>query len=681
VKLRGVNRHEHDPRFGRHVPRDVVESELVLMKRSNINAIRTSHYPPDPILLELADRLGFWIIDECDFETHGFGEVAWRGNPTDLPEWEAALRDRVARMVERDKNHPSVIMWSLGNESGVGRNLAAMADEIRRRDATRPLHYEGDQSSAHVDVWSRMYAHPDEVALVATHDEPALDDTALDARRRAMPFVLCEYAHAMGTGPGGLTEYQRLFDEHPRLMGGFIWEWLEHGIHVEKDGRTVTRYGGDFGEAVHDRNDVIDGLVAADRTPRSQLADLAAVFAPLVLRIDGDMVHVRSRLDFVDSSGFALRWRVDSATGLVAEGALTGPLLGPRATGAVRLPDAATSAAADGTVLTVEAALVADTPWAEAGWVVSRTSDDRLSAAPMSMLRRGAASMPLTLDDLHLDAATGAVRAFGGVAVHDWRLELARVPTDNDRASGWDEIDKPSYAVRWRALGLHSLRSRMVRLDREPGRIVVETVVAGPATDARVACTWTWTERDGGLDLALDVHPQGHWPDWSSHWGRVGVSFALDGDERDVEWCGLGPGAGYPDTGQATTVGWWRSTVEGLQEHTVRPQESGARAGVRWASLGSDAGGRALEVAPRSGDGPVDAPAITVRPWSAEELIGTAHDDELRSDGRTHVIVDLVRAGVGTARCGPGVLPEYRLPARDVSGGIRFFVASTREDA
>lgn len=679
VQLRGVNRHEHHPELGRHVPREVVEAELALMKRSNVNAIRTSHYPPDPLLLELADRLGFWVIDECDFETHGFGENGWRANPTDDPQWEAALRDRVARMVERDKNHPSVVMWSLGNEAGEGRNLAAMADEIRRRDDTRPLHYEGDQSSAHVDVWSRMYAHPDEVALIATGDEPALGDPGLDARRRAMPFVLCEYGHAMGTGPGGLTEYQELFDAHPRLMGGFIWEWLEHGISVQSDGRSVTRYGGDFGEPVHDRNDVIDGLVAADRTPRSQLADLAAVFAPLVLRIDGDAVRVRSRLDFADSSRFVLRWRVDAATGVVAEGDLDAPVVGPRGSTTVALPPDAVAGAGEGTVLTVEAVQAAATPWADEGWVVARASKHRLADAPVSALRRGAASVPLTLDDLRVDAATGAVRAIGGIEVHDWRLDLARVPTDNDRHSGWDEIDEPSYAARWRELGLFDLRSRLVRLHREPGRLVVETVVGGPAVDARVACVWTWTEQDGGLDLALEVAPQGHWPpEWTSHWARVGVAFAVDGADRSVEWCGLGPGPAYPDTGQAAVPGWWSSSVEELQEHTVRPQEAGARGGVRWARI--EGAGSSLEVAPRSGEGPVDAPALTVRPWSVEELLATGHDDELRGDGHTHVVIDLVRAGVGTARCGPGVLPAYRLPARDVSGGIRFFVSRSKEE-
>lgn len=688
VQLRGVNRHEHHPLWGRHVPRSVVEDELVLMKRSNVNAIRTSHYPPSPLLLDLADRLGFWVIDECDFETHGFGEIGWRSNPTDDPRWEPALRDRAARMVERDKNHPSVIMWSLGNEAGEGCNLAAMADEMRRRDASRPLHYEGDQSSADVDVWSRMYAHPDEVAEIGAGTEPALADPVLDARRRAMPFVLCEYAHAMGTGPGGLTEYQELFDAHPRLMGGFIWEWLEHGIHVQTTAGVVTRYGGDFGEPLHDGNDVIDGLVAADRTPRAQLADLAAVFSPVVLRVDLDAaggvgeLHVCSRLDHTDTSAYALRWSVETHEGRRAQGAFGMPIIGPRARATVALPEDAVDAAREqGAVLTVEVVSSADTSWAPAGWVVARTSAHGLDAVPLAALRRPARTRPLSLADLDIDPVSGAVRAIGAVTLEDWRLELARVPTDNDRHSGWDEPDELSYAQRWSALGLHDLRSRLVRLERSADRIVIETVVGGPAVDARVACTWIWTADDGALDLDLRIEPQGAWPDWSSHWARAGVAFALAGAERTIDWCGLGPGPAYPDTGQAARPGWHRATVDGLQERTVRPQEAGARGGIRWARVGSASTAESvrepahepgLEIAPRNGTGAVDSPALTVRPWSAAALMATAHDDGLRSDGRAHVTIDLVRAGVGTARCGPGVLPAYRLPAQTVTGGIRF---------
>lgn len=662
VKLRGVNRHEHHPEWGRHVPLDVVRAELELLKRHNVNAIRTSHYPPTPEFLDLADELGFWVIDECDLETHGFGDVGWRGNPVDDPAWEAAIRDRAARMVERDKNHPSVVLWSLGNEAGVGRNLAAMSAEIRGRDATRPLHYEGDQDSAHVDVWSRMYAPPVDVAAIGVGQEPTTEDPTLDARRRAMPFVLCEYAHAMGTGPGGLTEYQDLFDAHPRLMGGFIWEFLEHGIHVRTpDGGVATRYGGDFGESIHDGNFVIDGLVAADRTPRPQLADLAAVFAPIRVDVGAEGIRLRSRLDHVDSAGFAVRWSVASAGGERASGPLDAPVLPPRGEAVVALP----TEVAPGEVLTVEVATVADAPWAPAGHVVVRAAWDRVGDAPAAA-RPAGPRRTLTLDDLGIDAATGQVTRIGDLEIGDWHLELARVPTDNDRHAAWDDDGSPSYADRWRRLGLHDLRSRLEAVERSGDRVVVRTVVGGPAVDARVACAWEWTATDGALRLALTVDPLGDWPaDWSAHWARVGVAFRLEGDGGDLAWSGLGPGPAYPDTGQAATAGWWTLPVARVPERTVRPQESGARAGIRWARV-STAAGAALEIAAPS---PV---SITARSWSAAELLAATHDDQLRGDGGTHVIVDLAVAGVGTAACGPGVLSPYRLPAQRVSGILEF---------
>ncbi len=703
VQLRGVNRHEHHPDFGRAVPRETLELDLHLMRRSAINAIRTAHYPPHPDLLDLADELGFWVIDECDLETHGFGNVGWRRNPTDDADWEAALRDRAARMVERDKNHASIIMWSLGNEAGTGRNLAAMAAELRERDGTRPLHYEGDQASRDVDVWSRMYAPHAEVEAIGRGDEPALADSpfistgsdgtvgdlaALDARRRAMPFVLCEYVHAMGTGPGGMTEYQELFDRYPRLMGGFVWEWLEHGIHralPASDGHSGgvgTFYGGDFGEPVHDGNFVIDGLVAADRTPRAQLADLAAVFAPVVLEVDAEagVLRLRSRLDHTDTSRYQLSWRVASASssvdadGLDADGVTQGRAgvfahqpVPPRGIAEIPLPPPLLAhVRTPGVVVTVEASELDDAVAGMAGWVVARAQV--VTVAPEQVRPAGLPAAGIlsseqhSLDELHLDSATGAVTAIGDQPIEAWRLELWRAPIDNDFGIGWDQPDSRPNAERWAALGLDRLVSRLVSLTRQPDRVEVVTRIGAAATDAGVTAHWTWTIEGGGFALALEVVPDGEVP---AEWARVGVSFALPGRAEHVRWFGHGPGPAYPDTGQAAHVGWFARNLDGMLERTVRPQESGARAAVRWARLDLSAG-RGLELTAR------DGVALTVRPWSTETLAATTHDHLLHGDGRTHVVLDLAQHGVGTGACGPGVLPAYQLHARTVRGSIRF---------
>ena len=682
VQLRGVNRHEHHPDFGRAVPHETLVRDLQLMKQHNVNAIRTAHYPPHPDLLDLADELGFWVIDECDLETHGFGDVGWRGNPTDDADWEVALRDRAARMVERDKNHPSIIMWSLGNEAGTGRNLAAMAAEIRGRDVTRPLHYEGDLACRDVDVYSRMYASHAEVEQIGRRDEPALaespwltlgpddDIAALDERRRAMPFVLCEYVHAMGTGPGGMTEYQELFDRYPRIMGGFVWEWLEHGIHRRlPDGGVGTFYGGDFGEPVHDGNFVIDGLIAADRTPRAQLADLAAVFAPVVLAVDADagVLRVRSRLDHTDTSRYACQVRAESTVADGAAGWIVLDAVPPRQTREFTLSaELIELMRTPGVVVTIEMSEIDDTPWCSKGWVVARTQVETVGAdavRPSDL----PATRALTLDELHLDPLTGAVTAFGPQAVEAWRLELWRAPIDNDFGSGWDRVGVPSDAEHWASLGLDRLTSRLVSLSRSADRVDVVTRVGAAATDVGVVVRWVWSAAESGLQLDVEVSPVGGAPDAVAEWARVGISFALPGVASQVRWFGHGPGPAYPDTGQAAHLGWFESDLEGMLERTVRPQESGARVGVRWARV--EVPDRAVEFAA------ADGIAMTVRPWSTETLAATTHDHLLRGDGRTHVVLDLAQHGVGTAACGPGVLPQYRLGAREVRASIRFSTA------
>lgn len=304
ILFRGVNRHEHHPRFGRALPREFAVADIELMKRHNINAVRTSHYPPDSAFLDLCDFYGLWVIDECDLETHGFGDLGWAGNPSDDPQWADAYLDRMRRMVERDKNHPSIVLWSLGNEAHTGRNLARMAEWTRERDPSRPVHYEGDFECEYVDVFSRMYADHEEVDRIGRRSDE--DD---NPRRRELPFLLCEFGHAMGNGPGGLLEYRELFERHPRCQGGFIWEWLDHGIaQRDEQGREFFAYGGDFGEPVHDGNFVIDGVVHPDRTPSPALAEFAKVFEPVRITASTGGIRVANHYDVVSLDHLVLSW-------------------------------------------------------------------------------------------------------------------------------------------------------------------------------------------------------------------------------------------------------------------------------------------------------------------------------------------------------------------------------------
>ena len=291
VIFRGMNRHETHPIRGRMFDEDHARADLVSMKRAGVNAIRTSHYPPHPRTLDLADELGLWVILECDLETHGFVFGDWRGNPSDDPAWQPAYLDRIERTVERDKNHPSVIVWSLGNESGTGANLAAMAHWVHRRDPERPVHYEGDYTGAYTDLYSRMYPNFLETEAICSDQGPIsyLKSPGDPLRVRSKPFLLCEYAHAMGNGPGGLDLYDELTERYPRLHGGFIWEWRDHGLLTQTpDGTEFYGYGGDFGEVVHDGNFVMDGMVLPDGTPTPSLAEFSAVSAPVIFRLDGE---------------------------------------------------------------------------------------------------------------------------------------------------------------------------------------------------------------------------------------------------------------------------------------------------------------------------------------------------------------------------------------------------------
>jgi beta-galactosidase len=664
VSLRGVNRHEWDPDTGRAVPVAVMRQDLLLMKQHNINAVRTSHYPPSSVFLDLCDELGMWVIDECDLETHGFTVVGWRGNPSDEPRWEPALLDRARRMVERDKNHPSVIAWSLGNEAGTGRNLAAMARWIRDRDPSRMIHYEGDRSSSYTDCYSRMYASPDEVASIGRGEDP-------DAHRRTLPFILCEYAHAMGNGPGGLTEYQRLFETYPRCQGGFVWEWIDHGIRRRRPDGTgdYFAYGGDFGEPLHDANFVADGLVLPDRTPSPGLTEYKKIIEPVRITIDAasGMVTVDNRYDVRDTSHLSFDWHLEEQGVRRTGGSLDLPIVeaGGRDTG--KLPPL--PATGEDSWLTVRAVLARDEPWAGAGHEVAWAQAPvpvkvpaEVPAAPVSRAEVRVGDDGLVhVGPGRFDPRTGLLTRLGDLPVTGPRLDLWRAPTDNDDPPR--EV-RDAVAATWRGIGLDRLQHRIVGLGAEGDDFVVRTRVAPAATDLGVLTTYRWTAEGDSLLLAVSTEPVG---EWTGVLPRVGVRMAVPADLDVVEWLGGGPGEAYADSRQAVRFGRYRARVPQLQTPYVHPQENGNRTGVRWARI-TTAAGDGLQV---SGRPTIE---VTVRPWTSEALAAARHPYELRPDGQVHLNLDLGQNGLGSASCGPGVLPPYRLAA---DRGYAFAVAFT----
>ena len=659
--FRGVNRHEHNPDLGRAVPQEQVLAELHLMKAHNINAIRTAHYAPHPFLLHAADKLGFYVIDECDYETHGFEDGGWEGNPSAGPQYKEALLDRMERIVERDKNHPSIIMWSLGNESGTGPNLEAMARWTKQRDPERLVHYEGDWACPYVDVYSRMYATPAEVELIGRQEEPPLPDAGQDAHRRSLPFILCEYVHAMGNGPGGLREYQDLFETYPRLQGGFVWEWLEHGIRQHTaDGEAYFAYGGDFGEKVHDGNFVIDGLVSADLEPRPGLLDFKKVVEPLAMAVTDDWttLELHNKYDFLDTAHLAFTWRVDAPGSRLLEGTLEVPVTAAGARSAVELPAELTAVRQGQRVLTISAVLGADEPWAPAGHEVAWTQSGDPAAALPAVNATGqvqAEEGALRFGPAAFDLATGELARFNGVAVNGPRLNLWRSPTDNDRGKDWALPGTPRDADTWAAAGLPLLEGRLQSMTDDGGRLAVRVRYGVPVARTHVDVEYVWTTDGTRLELAAKVEPG---PGWGRNWPRVGFDFELPGEFSQASWTGFGPGQKYPDTGMAAKRGWFSAAIEELQVPYVRPQENGARAGVSYLRLST------REAAPDAGAAisfHLEDASFTLRPWSQEVLTAATHTPDLMADGISHLTLDAAVHGIGTASCGPGVLPSYQL--------------------
>jgi len=658
IQFRGVNRHEWHPETGRSLDEATMRADIAAMKRHNINAVRTSHYPPDPRFLDLCDEYGLLVIDECDLETHGFAFAGWRNNPSGDPRWLPACLDRIERTVERDKNHPSVIMWSLGNEAGAGGTLERMAAWVRGRDPGRLIHYEGEPDAFYADVYSRMYAGYEELDAIGRRQEPVTANPEHDAHRRRLPMMLCEYGHAMGNGPGGLAEYAELFDRHPRLHGGFIWEWIDHGIaQLTAEGEQYFGYGGDFGERVHDGNFVIDGLVFPDRTPSPGLLQAKAVFSPVRITIDprARNITVANRHHTADTQRYRFGWTAEDGGVRIAAGDLTMPNVPAGDVCTVGFPpaliDATTAAPDDERWLTVTAALNADTRWAAAGHEIAfaqaQLAPGKPAAKPATLAR--SSGRQLALGCAVLDAGTGDLLRLGSFAVHTAFPDFWRAPTDNDvRVAG-----------AWRQAGLDRLERRIVAVQRETGTLCTRLRIAPAGAAFGLLATLTW-DADGRL--IIRVAPDGSWP---CPLPKIGLRLVLDAAVEEVSWFGLGPGEAYRDTHQATRIGRFTAAVGELGTPYVRPQENGNRMQARSLTL-TGATGSALTV---TGDPPFD---FAVRRWSPELLTAARHTPDLTPDGRTHLHLDAAHHGIGSASCGPPLPPGHSLAARTVGYTLRF---------
>ncbi|KUM36250.1 glycoside hydrolase family 2 TIM barrel-domain containing protein [Arthrobacter sp. EpRS71] len=693
VVFHGVNRHETHPDRGRVFDEDFARQDLALMKKFNVNAIRTSHYPPHPRLLDIADEMGFWVILECDLETHGFERHGWVGNPSDDPAWREAYVDRMERTVERDKNHPSIVMWSLGNESGSGSNLAAMSAWTHARDTGRPVHYEGDYTGAYTDVYSRMYSSVPETEAIGRDDSGSLllgCSAAESARQRTKPFILCEYVHAMGNGPGAIDQYEDLVDRYPRLHGGFVWEWRDHGIRTtDTNGEEFFAYGGDFGEVVHDGNFVMDGMVLSDSTPSPGLFEYKQIVAPLRLGFSTEThdagtrrsVSVSNLRHTADASDVVLRWRTEVDGEVTASGELdvVAPSGVPLAAGAsttIELTDLDAGVAAGEHWLTVEAVLRKDTAWAERGHVISFAQLDLTHTRQSVAAPRPLSSAMRAGENLEGDVALGQARfeegrlvSLAGLPVSGPRLELWRAPTDNDRGAGrgsydladpWlnngDGVAAPSLEKVWRDAGLDRLTARVEKVTASGSGVAVRTRYAAADVAHWVTVEEDWQLLDGELFLRVDIVPSAG---WDIIWPRVGVRFDLPASVDGASWFGAGPRESYPDSMHATQMGRFSAGIDDLAVTYAKPQETGHRSNVRSLELGNS-GNPWLEITaiPDSRD---RLPGFTLTRHTAQEVSGAAHPHELPASRGSYLYLDAAQHGLGSRACGPDVWPQYAL--------------------
>lgn len=636
VFVRGVNRHDFHPLTGRTVSYDDMRADLVVLKRFGFNAIRTAHYPNDPALYDLADELGLYVVDEADIESHDHAhEIA------DDPRYLNAFVDRVSRMVLRDRNHPSIIIWSLGNESDYGANHDAAAGWVRRHDPTRPIQYEGAAKLG--------WADPDVASDIACPMYAALEDCVAHALsgKQTKPLIQCEYSHAMGNSNGTLADHWAAIESTPGLQGGFIWEFWDHGILQRvSDGRPVGRtgarlydngvtapghrwaYGGDFGEALHDGAFVADGVVFPDRTPKPAMYEHREIAAPVRIRcFRHEGIVLANHQHFRGLEWLTGTWELALADGRTLTGPAKLPELCPGETAAVPLPF---EVPADGgeAWLTLRVTVGEDQAWAPAGTEVCAPQIRIRAADPLGEPVPAGPAVEVDGEGLLRHPLLTAAPA----------LSLWRAPTDNDELGG--------MALRWRTWGLDQLVRKVVSVHQKGERVTVLAEYAGTVGVVRHRQEFTPVEGGIRVDESAEL------PEEFDDVARVGSVFETVAGLDLLEWFGQGPWESYPDRAAGAPVGHHSLPVDELFTPYLRPQESGGRHGVRRFTLSApDSTGLAVEL---------DEPRqVSVTRHRAEDLTAVTHHDELVPRPGCVVHIDAAHRGLGTASCGPDTFPSY----------------------
>ncbi|MFQ7190313.1 MAG: beta-galactosidase subunit alpha [Megamonas funiformis] len=681
IKFKGVNRHDYSPQNGRVVSREEIEKDIILMKQFNINAIRTSHYPNSYYLYDLCDEYGMYLIAETDLECHGFeltGDYKWI---TDDPSWELAYISRMTRMIERDKNHPAIIFWSLGNESAFGCNFRKMTDVAHEMDPTRLVHYEGDFDVESADVYSTMYT------WIENPKKPYLMKDIIEKSKK--PHVHCEYCHAMGNGPGNLKDYQDLVYAHDKLQGGFVWEWFDHGIEsFTESGEKYYRYGGDFGDDPSNKDFCIDGLIMPDRTPSPGLYEYKKVIEPITttaVDIQKGIINLLSRYDFANLDRFNLVYKVMEDDVILQTGFMAVPSIEARANKDITLPyDLSAIKVKPGAhyYVNISYQLREDTNYASSGHELA-TAQFELPLYKEGIVVRpeGILNVEKEHTTLHVKGANfsldfnlvngnlmNIVRDGMQVLSKGPRLTLWRAPISNDM----EIIDKLK-----KVYFLHLEHEVVMNIDYHmEGNILkveVDTINSTTNSAWHFKTKYVYTVCPSG-DILIDVEgtPSGRVDLAPDMLPRIGVSMHLDKSMEHVRYFGMGPGENYADSKEAAQMGLYANTVDGLFTNYVIPQENGNHMGCKWVSMTNDRGMGLLA----STEGDFNFSASW---YEDKDLDDAKHTCDLVKRDYIVFNVDYKQNALGTNSCGQWQLDKYRAKFEDFKLSFRLTPFNNKE--
>ena len=681
IKFKGVNRHDYSPQNGRVVSREEIEKDIILMKQFNINAIRTSHYPNSYYLYDLCDEYGMYLIAETDLECHGFeltGDYKWI---TDDPSWELAYVSRMTRMIERDKNHPAIIFWSLGNESAFGCNFRKMTDVAHEMDPTRLVHYEGDFDVESADVYSTMYT------WIENPKKPYLMKDIIEKSKK--PHIHCEYCHAMGNGPGNLKDYQDLVYAHDKLQGGFVWEWFDHGIEsFTESGEKYYRYGGDFGDDPSNKDFCIDGLIMPDRTPSPGLYEYKKVIEPITttaVDIQKGIINLLSRYDFANLDRFNLVYKVMEDDVILQTGFMAVPSIEARANKDITLPyDLSAIKVKPGAhyYVNISYQLREDTSYASSGHELA-TAQFELPLYKEGIVVRpeGILNVEKEHTTLHVKGANfsldfnlvngnlmNIVRDGMQVLSKGPRLTLWRAPISNDM----EIIDKLK-----KVYFLHLEHEVVMNIDYHmEGNILkveVDTINSTTNSAWHFKTKYVYTVCPSG-DILIDVEgtPSGRVDLAPDMLPRIGVSMHLDKSMEHVRYFGMGPGENYADSKEAAQMCLYANTVDGLFTNYVIPQENGNHMGCKWVSMTNDRGMGLLA----STEGDFNFSASW---YEDKDLDDAKHTCDLVKRDYIVFNVDYKQNALGTNSCGQWQLDKYRAKFEDFKLSFRLTPFNNKE--